>query len=147
MESLLMNSLLIGLYTLLSHSYSPRHTHAQRWVVGSVTLVARKNRREKIFCFSPRYCFALYFCVLLVFNKSLGTSALIGLLLSGVIQSSDSSCRSPTPSDVPTSSKSSLTSSATCKLSSLQQSGNSASHSCFVLFTAVLCCQCWSGPQ
>jgi len=61
-------------------------------------------------------------CVLLIFNKILGTSSLIGLLLSRVIQSSDSSCGSPTPSPVPTSLKSSLTSSATCKLFQLLKS-------------------------
>ncbi len=51
-----LNSLLIGFYTLLSYSYSQRHvtrhTHTSWWVVGSVTLVARKNRKEKIFSFS-----------------------------------------------------------------------------------------------
>jgi hypothetical protein len=34
-----LNSLLIGFYTLLSYSYSQRHTHTERWVVGNVTLV------------------------------------------------------------------------------------------------------------
>jgi hypothetical protein len=43
----LLNSLLIGFYTLLSYSYSQRHTHKWRWVVGSVTLVVRKNRIER----------------------------------------------------------------------------------------------------
>jgi len=43
-----LNSLLIGFYTLLSYSYSQRHTHTYRWVVGIVT---RKTEKEKYFLF------------------------------------------------------------------------------------------------
>jgi hypothetical protein len=43
----LLNSLLIGFYTLLSYSYSQRYTHKWRWVVGSVKLVVWKNRKER----------------------------------------------------------------------------------------------------
>jgi hypothetical protein len=57
-----LNSLRIGFYTLSSYSYSQRHTHTKRCVVGSVTLVysmlngvARKNRNEFFFFQANRF--------------------------------------------------------------------------------------------
>jgi hypothetical protein len=59
-------------FSLITYSYCQRNTHIWLWVVGSVTLVARKNRKEKknsLFVFrakpvflSSRQLFCKYTC-------------------------------------------------------------------------------------